>query len=167
MKHRNGSILTIVTTFCVLSGSALAQMVTPQQPPPDAATTPLFVNVQDLQWKMGCPELGERSGASVILHVDPKTQATQLLLRVSKNYEVPKHWHTANETHTVISGTFVFECDGKQEEQGPGSFNYMPSKMIHQGWTKDEETVLFVTVDGAWDINWVDRSACETALLQK
>jgi quercetin dioxygenase-like cupin family protein len=162
MKHRNGSILTIVTTFCVLSGSALAQMVTPQQPPPDAATTPLFVNFQDLKWKMSCPELGDRSGAVVILHVDPKSQATQLLLRVPKNRVVPKHWHTANETHTVISGTFVFECEGKQVEQGPGSFNYLPSKMIHQGWTKDEESVLFVTVDGAWDINWVDRSACET-----
>ena len=79
MKHLNGSILTIVTTLCVLSGSSLAQMVTPQQPPPDAATTPLFVNFQDLKWKIGCPELGERSGAVVILHVDPKTQATKLL----------------------------------------------------------------------------------------
>src|SRR5713226_4573346 len=78
MKNLNGSILTIVTTLCVLSGSSLAQMVTPQQPPPDAATTPLFVNVQDLKWKIGCPELGDRSGAVVILHVDPKTQATQL-----------------------------------------------------------------------------------------
>ena len=162
MKKLSYSMLTIVTLLYTVSRASLAQIVTPQQPPPDVATTPLFVNFQDLKWKIGCPELGEHSGAVVILHVDPKTQATQLLLRVPKNYVVPKHWHTANETHTVISGTFVFECDGKQVEQGPGSFNYLPSKMIHRGWTKDKESVLFVTVNGAWDINWVDRSACDT-----
>jgi quercetin dioxygenase-like cupin family protein len=152
---------TVLALLCLATGSTLAQTTVPRQPPPDTATTPLFVNFQDLKWKMSCPELGERSSASVIVHVDPKTQATKLLIRVPKNWQVPKHWHTANETHTVISGTFVFECDGKQREQGPGSFNYLPSKMIHQGWTKDEGSVLFVTVDGAWDINFVDRSSCE------
>jgi len=29
--------------------------------------------------------------------------------------------------------------------------------MIHQAWTKaDEDVLLFITVDGAWDVNWVD-----------
>jgi hypothetical protein len=30
-----------------------------------------------------------------------------------------------------------------------------PAKMVHEGWTKDEEAVYFVIVDGPWDINWV------------
>jgi anti-sigma factor ChrR (cupin superfamily) len=68
------------------------------------------------------------------------------MIRSPKNYHVPRHWHTANETHTVISGTFIMEQDGgKREELGPGSFNYMPSKMVHQGWTKpDEGNLLFI-----------------------
>jgi len=38
-----------------------------------------------------------------------------------------------------------------------GSFAYMPAKMIHEGWTgPDGEALYFITVDGAWDINWVD-----------
>jgi len=28
---------------------------------------------------------------------------------------VPMHWHSANETHTMIQGTAVFEHEGKRE----------------------------------------------------
>jgi mannose-6-phosphate isomerase-like protein (cupin superfamily) len=162
VKNLGFTILVILTMLCVRGGTSLAQTATPQQTPPDAATTPLFFNLQDLKWNITCPKLGDRAGASVILHVDPRTQATKLLIRVPKDYEVPKHWHTANETHTIISGTFIMECEGKREELGPGGFNYTPSKMIHWARTKpDEGALLFITVDGAWDIHWVDRSACE------
>jgi mannose-6-phosphate isomerase-like protein (cupin superfamily) len=79
------------------------------------------------------------------------------MIRVPKNVHVPRHWHTANETHTIISGTFIIECEGQRAELGPGSFNYVPSKMVHEAWTKPEEgTLLFITVDREWDINWVD-----------
>ena len=91
------------------------------------------------------------------MHIDPQTHATELMIRVPPNFHVPRHWHSANETHTVVSGTFIMEHDGKKISLGPGSFNYVPKKMIHQGWTKaDEGTVLFITVDSAWDVNWVD-----------
>ena len=80
------------------------------------------------------------------------------MIRVPEDFHVPKHWHTANETHTIVSGTFIMQHEGGQrEELGPGSFNYVPSKAVHQAWTKpDEGTLLFITVDGAWDVNWVE-----------
>ena len=80
------------------------------------------------------------------------------MIRSPKNYHAPKHWHTANETHTVISGTFIMrDEDGKRAELGPGSFNYMPSKMVHEAWSKpDEGNLVFITVDGPWDLNLVD-----------
>ena len=49
----------------------------------------------------------------------------------------------------------VFECDGKRETLGPGGFNYIPAKMVHQAWLPDNGCVL-ITVDAGWDINWVD-----------
>jgi AraC-like ligand binding domain len=64
------------------------------------------------------------------------------------------HWHTANETHTVIRGTWVFEHEGTRDQLGPGGFNYMPAKMHHQAWGSDD-ALVFITVDSAWDINWV------------
>lgn len=80
------------------------------------------------------------------------------MIRSPNNYHAPKHWHTANETHTVISGTFIMrDEDGKRAEFGPGSFNYMPSKMVHEAWSKpDEGNLVFITVDGPWDLNLVD-----------
>jgi quercetin dioxygenase-like cupin family protein len=116
----------------------------------------LNVPFNDLKWQKIVPELGERSAEITILRVDPVTQATQLMIRVPRNTHVPKHWHTANETHTIMSGTFIIECEGKRAELATGSFNYVPSKMAHEAWTKpDEGALLFITVDGAWDIQWV------------
>ena len=40
---------------------------------------------------------------------------------------------------------------------GVGSYNYVPGKMTHEAWTTAREgALLFITVDAAWDINWVN-----------
>ena len=148
-------ILAVLAMFYGLV-PAYAQMEN-RQAPADASTQPLFVNFGEVKWEKLRPELGDKSDEIALLRVDPKTHATQLMIRVRPNSHVPKHWHTANETHTVIRGIFIMECDGKRAELGPGSFNYMPSKMTHEAWTKpDEGALLFITLDGTWDINWVD-----------
>ncbi len=120
---------------------------------------------EDLKWNAIVPELGNDSPEISILRIDPKTKATQLLIRTPKKMHVPLHWHTANETHTIIKGTAVFDHDGKREKLGPGSFNYIPAKMHHQAWTS-EGTILFITVDGAWDVNWVNDPPGKTDLGQ-
>ncbi len=78
------------------------------------------------------------------------------MIRVPKDFHVLPHWHSANETHTILTGTFIVQHEGgSREELGPGSFNYIPRGTVHQAWTKPEEGALpFITVDGAWDINW-------------
>jgi quercetin dioxygenase-like cupin family protein len=97
------------------------------------------VKFQDIKWQKAIPELGEGSPEIVILHVNPETRATQLMIRVPKDFHVPPHWHSANETHTIINGAFIVQAgDGGREELGPGSFNYVPRGMVHQ------------------DVNWVD-----------
>jgi quercetin dioxygenase-like cupin family protein len=145
----------LALSMTILSGPAfVAQPQTSQAP--ERSDHALNLKFNDLKWDRMVPELGDRSSEITILRIDPRTQATQLMIRVPKNTHVPKHWHTANETHTVLSGTFVVECEGQRVELGPGSFNYMPSKMAHEAWTKaGDGTLLFITVDKAWDINWV------------
>jgi len=79
------------------------------------------------------------------------------MIRVPKNFDVPQHWHTANETHTIVKGTFIIECEGKRETLGVASFNFVPRKTVHEVWTTaDEGALLFITVDGGWDLNWVN-----------
>ena len=110
---------------------------------------------KELKWQTIVPELGADSSQISILRVDPKSQATPLLIRLPKRMHVPTHWHSANETHTIIRGSWVFEHDRERHKFGPGGFNYIPAKMALQGWASDD-SLVFITVDGAWDINWVD-----------
>jgi mannose-6-phosphate isomerase-like protein (cupin superfamily) len=126
----------------------------PQGVPADTPQA-FFKNYQDFKWDKILPSLAESSPEICILSVDPKTQATKLMIRAPKAIHVRKHWHSANETHTVILGTQVFACEGKRIEQGPGSFNYMPARMVHEAWLP-AGSLVFITVDSAWDVNWVE-----------
>jgi quercetin dioxygenase-like cupin family protein len=121
---------------------------------------------EDRQWQPIVPELGADSPQASILRVDPKTQATQLLIRIPKQMHVPMHWHGANETHTVIKGTMVFEHDGQQHELGPGGFNYLPARVHHQAWSSDD-ALVFITVDSGWDVNWVSGPPTRSQLGQR
>lgn len=148
-------IVRWISSFLVVAACACPIAMFAEEP--NVGDHHLNVAFKDVKWQKIVPELGKRSSEIAFLRVDPKTQATQLLIRVPKNTHVPKHWHTANETHTVLSGTFIIECEGQRGELSPGSFNYVPNKMAHEAWTKpDQGALLFITVDGAWDINWVD-----------
>jgi quercetin dioxygenase-like cupin family protein len=140
----------------LLSAIAMAAVVYPasaqDMPIPDASH-PVFMLHRDLKWTdYGIAKV-------TTLHIDPKTNTTEMMIWNPKNTHVPKHWHSANEKISVISGVFVMQHEGGGDpvELNPGSFAYMPAKMIHEGWTKpDTEALYFVTVDGAWDYNVVE-----------
>jgi quercetin dioxygenase-like cupin family protein len=129
------------------------------------ASQAMSARYEDLKCQTMVPELGTDSPQISILRVDSKTNATQLLIRTPKKMHVPIHWHSANETHTMIQGTAVFDHDGQREQLGPGGFNYIPAKMKHQAWTS-EGMVVFITVDGPWDVNWVGDPPRKTDLGQ-
>jgi quercetin dioxygenase-like cupin family protein len=92
-----------------------------------------------------------------ILYTNPTTQVTYLEIRGPGNLHVPKHWHTSNESITVLKGSFIVAHDGSAEktELKPGGFAYMPAKMIHEAWTGDAGATYFITGDGKWDVNFV------------
>lgn len=126
------------------------------QPSAEPGDQPLNIRSRDIKWEKAIPELGQASPEISILHTNPQTRAAELMIRVPKDFHVLPHWHSANETHTILTGTFIVQHEGgSREELGPGSFNYIPRGTVHQAWTKPEEGALpFITVDGAWDINW-------------
>lgn len=115
----------------------------------------VFKHYKDLKWEKLIPGMGDSSPELCILHTDPKTKATKMLIRCPVASGARKHWHTANETHTVIEGQVVYECDGKRVQMGPGSFNVIPSKMVHEAWSS-AGSLVFITLDGPWDIHHVD-----------
>ena len=156
---KRGVFLTNAAVLCVIACGYLLSNIDPRTKASahDRAETgqPIFKNARDYKWTRILPDLAERSPEICILHVDPKTGATKLMIRAPKAIHIRKHWHSANETHTMIQGTATFGCDGKRVALGPGSFNYMPAKMVHEAWIPGD-SLTFITVDGPWDVNWVE-----------
>jgi quercetin dioxygenase-like cupin family protein len=143
-------IFMLMSMVLAVHGASAKQATTLAKPGEAMAAT-----YENLEWQTIVPELGTDSPQISVLRVDAKTKATQLLIRVPKRVHVPMHWHSANETHTVIRGQWTFEHEGAREELGPGGFNYIPARMQHQAWASDD-ALVFITVDGAWDVNWVN-----------
>ena len=158
--------LTLLGSLSIPASSSAQHHPTADSQAHASAPPAMGVRYEDLQWQPIVPELGADSPQVSILRVDPKTQATQLLIRVPKAMHVPMHWHSANETHTVIRGTFVFEHEGKRHELGPGGFNYLPARMHHQAWSTDD-ALVFITVDSGWDVNWVSGPPTKSDLGQR
>jgi mannose-6-phosphate isomerase-like protein (cupin superfamily) len=154
MKHeRPGWMWTLLPVIL------LAWLLLPAQDKPAAQATAgshqaIAAPYETLKWEVMEPHLGQDSPQISILRVDPVTKATHLLIRNTSAVHVPMHWHSANETHTMIRGHAVFEHDGKRHKLGPGGFNYIPARGHHQAWLQ-ADTLVFITVDGAWDVNWV------------
>jgi len=147
-NHLRGVRAMLIGLWMAIGTVPAAQAPTPQ-------AQPMFLKLEEVKWDKILPDLGEFSPEIAILRVDHKTQATQLLIRTPKRIHVRKHWHSANETHTMIIGKAILECEGKRVELGPGGFNYMPARMVHEAWLP-EGSLTFITVDSAWDVNWVE-----------
>ena len=151
-KHRVVAVALAVAACCC-GARARTQPAAPT--PGTASQPPTFLGYTDFTWNKIIPELGARSPEIAILHVDPTTQATDLMIRTPAAIHVRRHWHSANETHTIIRGRAILECDGQRAELGLGSFNFMPARMVHEAWLP-ADSLTFITVDRAWDINWVE-----------
>jgi quercetin dioxygenase-like cupin family protein len=97
------------------------------------------------------------AGRCSAFHVNPVSKASELIIHAPKNFHVPRHWHSANETLTILSGTFTMKHDGSDEKAvlSSGSYSYMPAKMVHEAWAGEEGATFFITVDGPSDLNWV------------
>src|SRR5213592_4278726 len=107
-------------TFLVLALLGLTNIrAQTTEPTSGMSDGPIFKNLADLKWDRILPELGESSPEICFLRVDPKTHAASLLIRTSKAIHIRKHWHTANESHTMISGKAVLACEGKRQVE-PG-----------------------------------------------
>jgi hypothetical protein len=148
----------------VIAGSLAGSFaIAADEPAHQESNAAVFTNLENVRWEKFSPDQPDIDLARIaFLRVDPRTQATQLLIKLPPDYYVPKHWHSANETHTVLQGRWVFEhadADGTihRVQQGPGSFNYLPGRMIHRAWTRPgADALVFITVDGKWDLNFVD-----------
>lgn len=125
----------------------IAPQESPKQDPP-AAPKEIVVKAANVKWTdhQGVP------GAKVaVASGDPAKGPAVVLIKFPKGTNVPAHWHTANETVTVVSGsgTFGSGCtvdEAKGTELSSGSYIVIPGKLPHWVVVK-EELVISVSMD--------------------
>jgi quercetin dioxygenase-like cupin family protein len=88
---------------------------------------------------------------------DPNTGPTTAIMKAAPKCVVPAHYHSAEEQLIIVKGNVSTGMEGMQDTVlGPGGFAMMPSKAPH--WftcTANEECLMFVTFDRAYDIVWI------------
>jgi quercetin dioxygenase-like cupin family protein len=99
------SLLSVLMFSAVLWPAA-----TFAQSAPDAMAK--AINTYNMKWE----PLGDSAFEISILYTNPTTQATYLVIRGPGNQHVPRHWHSSNESITVVKGTFVVAHDGSGDK---------------------------------------------------
>src|SRR5437867_1524836 len=97
---RRKTAIAVVVAVATLSVAILVRARDDKQAPHTTTdmAQPIFSKYADLKWEKILPDVGADSPEISILRVDPKTQATQLMIRTPKGIHIRKHWHSANET---------------------------------------------------------------------
>ena len=129
-------------------------------PPASAEKDQKILRPDELAWQDGPPSLPD-GARMVLLHGDLDEKGTLALrLEVPAGYEVPPHWHPADENVTILEGTVVFgmgdKIDPKVEKAlPPGGFFRMPAKHRHYA-RAETDAVVQIHSGGPWGINYVN-----------
>ena len=96
-----------------------------------------------------------------VLEGDPsKPEFFTIRAWLPDGYKVPPHWHSVDETLTVLQGTVLVghgdQTDpGSMQELGVGGFAHMPKGMRHYVSVKGD-TIIQVNGEGPFDITYVN-----------
>lgn len=119
-----------------------------------------FMNQSDMKWGDGPPSL-PKGGKMVVLFGDPsKDGPYSIRAKLPAGYMVPPHFHSKDENLTVMSGALYLGMSDTVDKKTAhalkaGGFHHLPGKVHHYAFTK-APTVLQITGDGPFDINYLD-----------
>ncbi|HTR57246.1 MAG TPA: cupin domain-containing protein [Casimicrobiaceae bacterium] len=152
MKTSSKAAITktlIAVALGILASTAIAQ-----------GTSEGFVNAKDIQWGPAPPAIPK--GAQIaVLQGDPfKAGPFVMRLKVPAGYKIPPHWHTQDESLTVISGSFYFgKGDKAQTSNAPtitaGAFHYLAGKDHHYLVAKTP-SVIQINGNGPFDVTYIN-----------
>jgi quercetin dioxygenase-like cupin family protein len=109
-------------------------------------------NAGDMKWELMLPELGKDSPRYTILRVDPKTNATTLMIEFPTAIHIPRHTHDKSETHFLLKGSHTFGHEGKLFHVNEGGYFYMDGGMVHEAWVPAGAKAIIVLEDG-WKVD--------------
>ena len=134
-----------------LAGSVFAQGTSEGQ---------AFVNPKDIQWGPAPPSIPKGAKIAVLQGDPSKPGPFVMRLMVPAGYRIPPHWHSQDESLTVISGSFYFGKGDKAEtSKAPtitaGAFHFLSGKDHHYLVAKTE-SVIQINGNGPFDITYVN-----------
>ena len=149
---RLGTTLSLVAVLLSsLATSAFAQAKNEGQ---------IFISPEDIKWAAAPPSMPK--GAKIaVLQGDPgKPGPFVMRLMVPPGYTIAPHWHTQDESLTVISGTLYFGAGDKVETSKahtvtPGSFHFLSGKDHHYLVAKSE-AVIQINGNGPFDVTYIN-----------
>ena len=128
---------------------------------PAISADSMIMNKGDIKWGDAPPSLPK--GAKIaVLNGDPgKPGQFTVRLQMPAGYKIAPHWHSQDENLTLISGVMYLgmgeKADSKKAtELKAGAYHYLPKKTNHYAFTRGQATVIQVSGEGPFDINWVN-----------
>ena len=119
-----------------------------------------FVNSKDIKWGDAPPSMPK--GAKIaVLQGDPgKPGPFVIRLMVPAGYKIAPHWHSQDESLTVISGTLNFGLGdkaetGKAHALTAGGFHFLSGRDHHYVVAKTA-TVIQVSGSGPFDMTYIN-----------
>lgn len=119
----------------------------------------VFITPEDIVWVDAPASLP--AGAKAAMLFGDLTAAAPFSFRIKfpANYQIPEHFHPADENVTVISGTIILSADHSGQPMSVrlpvGSFARMKANMRHSLRTEGE-AIVQVNGVGPWGITYVN-----------
>ena len=151
LDRMTATVSLIAVILGGLAGSASAQ---------GASGSEAFINPKDIKWSAAPPAMPK--GAKIaVLQGDPgKSGPFVIRLQVPPRYKIPPHWHSQDESLTVIAGTLYFGPGDRIETSKAytltaGAFHFLSGKDHHYLVAKSQ-AVVQVNGNGPFDIMYID-----------
>jgi quercetin dioxygenase-like cupin family protein len=161
IQRRNAVKSSLLFAVALVPAFALVQAAQSNATPQAdrAASAHSMVKASDTKWGDAPPSLPKGAQAAVLYGDPTKPGPFAIRIKAPPGFKIPRHWHPSDEQVTIISGDFMLSMGdaGSAHEGtfGPGDFISLPSKMQHEGSTKNG-VVVQVNSMGPFEINYVD-----------
>lgn len=145
----------------ILGGALLLAQSASAQPTDGAAHGGAALVVpENMSFGPAPPVLPAGARGAVIYGNPAEAGPFVMRLVLPANYRIPPHTHPADESITVLSGTFNLGTGEAFEREsttplGPGSFAVVHRDMPHFVWT-DVETTIQLHGVGPWSLRYVN-----------
>jgi len=119
-----------------------------------------FINPADIKWGPAPPAMPKGAKLAVLQGDPGKPGPFVVRLMVPAGYRIPPHWHTQDESLTVISGTFYLGTGDRVETSEAhtltaGAFHFLSGKDHHYLVAKSP-AVIQINGNGPFDVTYVN-----------